>query len=117
MLFIDYSSGFNTGVPSQLIIKPGYEPRPVQLGLGPPDRPPTSRTQHLNFADPQHRGPTRVCVPPPPVFHVHLFTAWPLIPPTKSSSLHNTRVVGLITNNVKSLQGGGEGPGGVVPGK
>ena len=47
MLFIDYSSAFNTIVPSKLIIKP------------------------LGFADPQHRGSTRVCAQPPPVLPVH----------------------------------------------
>jgi hypothetical protein len=51
MLLIDYSSVFNTIVPSKLIIKP--------------------RRQHLHLADPQHWGSTRVRAQPPPVLPVH----------------------------------------------
>ena len=77
MLFIDYNSPFNTIVPSKLIIKLGA------LGLSPTlriwvldylrGRPPggVGRKQHLHFADPQHRGPTRVHAQPPPVLPVH----------------------------------------------
>ena len=79
MLFIDYSSAFNTIVPSKLIIKL------EALGPGLPDGPPPGgegRKQYLHSADPQHGGPTRVCAQPPPVLPAD-----------------NTTVVGLITNN------------------
>ena len=59
MLFIDYSSAFNTIVLSKLVIKPGSRPRPVQLGTGLPDGPPPGgegRQQHFHPADPQHNG-------------------------------------------------------------
>ena len=76
MLFIDYSSGINTIVTSKLIIKLGA------LGLNPalcnwvldfltgcsPGG--EGRKQHLRFADPQHRGPTRVRAQPPLVLPV-----------------------------------------------
>ena len=77
MLFIDYSSAFNTLVPSKLIIKL------VALGLNPSlcnwvldfltGRPlgGEGRRQHLHFADPQHRGPTRVCAQPSHILPVH----------------------------------------------
>ena len=77
MLFIDYSSAFNTIVPSKLIIK--FE----ALGLNPAlcnwvldfltGCPPggKGRKHHLHSADPQHWGPTRVRAQPPPVLPVH----------------------------------------------
>ena len=75
MLFIDYSSTFNTIVPSKLIIKLevlGLNPavcnwvldfltccsQVVKVGI------------NLHFADPQHWGPTRVGAHPPPVLPV-----------------------------------------------
>ena len=75
MMFIDYSSAFNTIVSSKLIIKLEGLPqlRPVQLGPGLPESPPLGGEgrKHLYFADPQHWGPTRVRAQPPPVLPVH----------------------------------------------
>jgi hypothetical protein len=77
ILFINYSSAFNTIVPSKLIIKL------VALGLNPAlfnwvlvlsdGLPPGSefRKQYLHFADPQHWGPTRVRAQSLPVLPVH----------------------------------------------
>ena len=77
MLFIDYSSAFNTIVPFKLVIKL------ETLDLDPTlcnwvldfltGRPPGGecRQQHLHPADPQHWGPTRVRAQPPPVLPVH----------------------------------------------
>ena len=77
MLLINYSSAFNTIVPSNLIIKL------ETLGLDPAlcnwvldfltGRPPggEGRQQHLHYADPQHRDPTGVYAQPPPVLPVH----------------------------------------------
>jgi gmma-aminobutyric acid receptor subunit gamma/cGMP-dependent protein kinase 2 len=77
MLFIDYSSAFNTCVSSKLIIEL------EALGLNPArcdwvqdiltGRPPggEGRKQHLHFADPQPWGPTRVSAQSPPVLPVH----------------------------------------------
>ena len=77
MLFIDYSSAFNSIVPSKLIIKL------EDLGLNPTlcnwvldfltGRLPggEGRKQHLHFADTQHRGPARLHAQPPPVLPVH----------------------------------------------
>ena len=77
MLFIDYSSAFNTIVPSKLIIKL------EALGLNPAlcnwvlDFL-TCRIQVMKvsnntstLAEPQHRGPTRVRAQPLPVLPVH----------------------------------------------
>jgi hypothetical protein len=53
---------------------PGSEARPVQLGPGLPDGPSPGgkgRKQHLHYADPQHRCPTRVHAQPPPALPVH----------------------------------------------
>ena len=68
------------------------EPHPVQLGPGLPDRPPPGvedRKQHL------HKDVCSApsCTPCSPM------TAWPRTPPTQSSSLQTTTVVGLITSN------------------
>ena len=55
ILFIDYSSAFNTIVPSKLITKH----LPLQLDPGLPDGPPPGgkgRHQHICHADPQHGG-------------------------------------------------------------
>jgi hypothetical protein len=77
MLFIDYSSVFNTVVPSKLIVKlralglntslcnwildilTGH-PQVVRVGK-----------QHICHADPQHRGPSGVCAQTLPVIPVH----------------------------------------------
>ena len=75
MLFIDYSSAFNTIAPSKLIIKlEALGLNPVQLGSGLYDGPPSGgegRKQHLHLADHQHWGPTRVHSEPSPVLPVH----------------------------------------------
>ena len=58
MLFIDYSSAFNTIVPTKLITKLrtlGTKHLPLQLDPGLPDSPPPggkSRQQHICHADP-----------------------------------------------------------------
>jgi hypothetical protein len=77
MLFINYSSAFNTIVPSKLVIKL------ETLGLDPAlcnwvldiltGRPQVMRVAkiHLHPADPQHWGPTRVRFQPSPVLPVH----------------------------------------------
>ena len=68
MLFINYSSAFNIIVPSKLIIKLralGLNPVLCNWVLdsltGLPPSGGEGRKQHLHFADPQYRGPTRVC--------------------------------------------------------
>ena len=95
MPFIDYSSAFNTIVPSKLISKLrtlGLNtslcnwiltgcPQVVRLGNN------ISATLILNKGAPQG------CVLSP------LLTAWPGTTPTPSSSLLMTTVVGLITDN------------------
>ena len=66
MLFIDYSSAFNTIVPSKLIFKLEalcLNPALCHCILD-------FLTGHLP-ADPQHWGPTRVRAQPPPVLPVH----------------------------------------------
>ena len=75
MPFIDYSSAFNTIVPSKLVIKLetlGLDPalcnRVLDFLTG---RPQVVRQQHLHPADPQHWGPTRVRFQPSPVLPVH----------------------------------------------
>ena len=74
MLFIDYSSAFNTIVPSTLIMKLETGSRPVQLsprlseGLPPGGE---GMKQHLHPVDPQHWGPTKVHSQPSPVLPVH----------------------------------------------
>ena len=56
MLFIAYSSAFNTIVPSNLITQdPGTEHLPLQLDPGLPDGPPPGgegSQQHIRYADP-----------------------------------------------------------------
>ena len=77
MLFIDYSSAFNTIVPTKLNIKLealGLNPSLCNWLLGFLTGRPTGgegRKQHLQFADPQHWGLTRVCGQPPPVLPIH----------------------------------------------
>ena len=76
MLFIDYSSAFNTTVPSKLIIKLealGLNPALCNWVLDIDGTPPggEGRKQHLHFTDPQHWGPTRVRAQPPLVLPVH----------------------------------------------
>ena len=99
MQFIDYSSAFNTILPSTLIIKLealGLTPARCNWVLDfltgcPPGG--EGRKQHLHFADPQHWDPTRMhplCSP---------MNAWPRTPPTRSLSFQMTTVAGLITNN------------------
>ena len=75
MLFIDYSSAFNTIVPSKLIIKC------EALGLNTAlcnwvldfltVRPQVVKVGKNISTDPQHWGPTRVRAQPPPVFPVY----------------------------------------------
>ena len=65
-LFVDYSSAFNTIVPTKLITKlrTGTKHLPLQLDPGLPDRPPPggkSRQQHVGHADPEHWSPSGVC--------------------------------------------------------
>ena len=75
MLFIDYSSAFNTIVPSKLINK--LEALGLNSALcnwvldfdGPP--PGCECNKHRHFTDPQNWGPTRVRAQPPPVIPVH----------------------------------------------
>ena len=77
MLFIDYSSAFNTIVPSKLVIK--LETLDLDSALCNlvldflTDRPPGSedRKQHLHPADPEHWSPTRVHSQPYPVLPIH----------------------------------------------
>ena len=77
MLFIDYSSAFNTIVPSKLIIK--LEALDLNPALGNwvldflTGRPQVVKVgnAHLQFADPQHWGPTRMRAQPFPVLPVH----------------------------------------------
>jgi hypothetical protein len=77
MLFINYSSGLNTIVPSKLITKfraLGLENLCLQLDPGFPEGPTPGgegRQHHLRHADPQHRGPTVVCAQSPPVLPLH----------------------------------------------
>ena len=104
MLFIDYSSAFNTIVLSKLIIKL------KALGLNPAlcnwvldfltcsPQVVKDRKQHLHFADSQHWGPTRVRAQPPTVLLTHYCMAM-----HSSNSIikfaDDTTVVGLITPN------------------
>jgi hypothetical protein len=64
MPVIDYSSAFNTIVPTKLITKdPGTKHLPLQLDPGLPDGPPQVvrvSEQHICHADPQHGGPSGV---------------------------------------------------------
>ena len=70
LLFIDYSSVFNTIVPSKLITKLwtlGQKPLPLQLDPGLPDRlHPGGKggQQHICHADPQNRGPSGCMLSP-----------------------------------------------------
>ena len=69
MLFIDYSSAFNTIVPSIKLEALGLNPAACNWVLefdGPPPGG-EGRKQHIHFADPQHLCPTRVCAHPSPV--------------------------------------------------
>jgi hypothetical protein len=67
MLFIDYSSAFNTIVPSKLVTKLrtlGLNTSLCNWILRTPDRLPPGgegRQHHLHHADTQHWGPTGVC--------------------------------------------------------
>ena len=83
MLFIDYSSAFNTILPSKLSIKL------EALGLNP-----TLCNWVLDFLTGRPQVVKALsCTPSSPT------TAWPCTPPTQSSSLQTTTVVGLITFN------------------
>ena len=99
MLFIDYSSAFNTIVASKLIIKLralGLNPALCNFLTGCPQVVKvgnnTSTSLILNTGAPQGCHPAPSCTPCSPM------TAWLHTPPTQSSSLQ----VGLITNNGKS---------------
>jgi hypothetical protein len=67
VLFIHYSSAFNTIVPSKLITQLrtlGLNTSPLQLDPGLPDVPPpggNGRQQCIRHAHPQHGGPSGVC--------------------------------------------------------
>ena len=70
MPFIDYSSAFNTIIPSKLIIKLetlGLDPALCNWVLDFL----TGRKQHLHPADIQHWDPTRVHLQPSPVLPLH----------------------------------------------
>jgi hypothetical protein len=121
MLLIDYSSAFKTMVSSKLIIKLRAlglnpvlcnwvldfltdHPQVVKVGNN------TSTSLILNTGAPQG------CVLSPLLYF--LFTHDCVATHAYNSIIKfDTKVVVLITNNDESLQGGGEGPGGVVPGK
>ena len=63
MLFINYSSAFNTIVPSKLNTKLKNLELNTSLDPGLPDGPPPGgkvRQQHISHADPQHVGPSGV---------------------------------------------------------
>jgi gmma-aminobutyric acid receptor subunit gamma/cGMP-dependent protein kinase 2 len=89
MLFIDYSSTFNTIVPSKLITKLGTEHLPLQLDPALPDRPPPGgedRQQHIRHTDRHHGGPSGLRAYLPHVLPVHP-KLWPRTTPTPSLSL------------------------------
>ena len=105
MLFIDYSSEFNTIVPSKLIIKLealGLKhalcnwvldfltgcPQVVRVGNN------ISTSLTLNTGAPQGCVLSPSCTPCSPT------TAWPCKPPTQSSNLQMTTVVGANTKNL-----------------
>jgi hypothetical protein len=62
---LDYSSAFNTTVPTKLITEdPVTKHLPLQQDPGLPDGPPPGdkgRQQHVCHADPQHWGLSGVC--------------------------------------------------------
>ncbi len=103
MLFIDFSSAFNTIIPQQLINKLSLGPQqlPLQLDPGLFNRKTSvssGRPQHLEHYHTEHRGPTGLCAQP-----AALHAADPRL--AKFSSNHiikfadDTSVVGLISNN------------------
>ncbi len=77
MLFVDYSSAFNTIVPATLVCEApdsGTEQISVQLDPGLPDRQKSGGQnvqQHLISPDPQHWCSSRLCPQPTPVLPVH----------------------------------------------
>jgi hypothetical protein len=81
MLLFNYSSAFNTIVPSKLIIKleipPWSRPGPVQLGTGLPDGRPQVVRVGNNISTPlilntgAQNAPTRVRSEPSPILPVH----------------------------------------------
>ena len=96
MLFIDYSSAFNTIVPSKLIIKL------ETLGLNPAlcdwvldflmGRPQVVKVgKHLHFSDTQHGTHKDVCSAPSCTPCIPI-TVWPRTPPSQSSSLQTTEL-------------------------
>ncbi len=77
LLFIDYSSAFNTIVPTKLAVKT-IRPRPKHftLWLDPrfPHRQTTSgesRPVHLQLHHPECRSPTGLCPEPPAILSLH----------------------------------------------
>ncbi len=107
MLFIDFSSAFNTIIPQQLInkLKPaGPQQLPLQLDPGLFNRKTSvssGRPQHLEHYHTEHRGPTGLCAQP------LLFTLLTHDCTAKFSSNHiikfadDTSVVGLISTTMK----------------
>ncbi len=77
MLFVDYSSAFNTIVPATLVEKLqtlGLKQISVQLDPGLPDRQKSggqNGQQHFISADPQHWCSAGLCSQPTPVLPVH----------------------------------------------
>ncbi|KAI3360709.1 hypothetical protein L3Q82_012850 [Scortum barcoo] len=127
MLFIDYSSAFNTIVPSKLVTKLR------DLGLNSAlcdwilnfltrQTPGCADGQHhILHPDSEHRRPPGLCAQPSAVLTLFMMTAWPPTAPTPSSNLLTTRPsIGLITGDDLSrdgLQRGGQSPDILVPGQ
>ncbi|XP_052334817.1 uncharacterized protein LOC127911690 isoform X1 [Oncorhynchus keta] len=124
MLFIIYSSAFNTIVPSKLVIKLetlGPDPALCNWVLDfLTGRPQVVRVgkQHLHPADPQHWGPTRVRFEPSTVLPVHprLRGHARLQLNHQVCGRHNSGRLDYQQRR-DGLQGGGEGPRSVVSGK
>jgi hypothetical protein len=123
MLFIDYSSAFNTIVPSKLIIKLealGLNPNLCNLVLdfltGP--RQVVKVGNNISPLLILNTEASQRCMRSPLL--CSLFTHDCVATHTSNSIIKftdDTTVVGLITNYNESLQGGGEGSWSVVSGK